>query len=172
MRCLNRFPLLLLLPLLLLTACRVVEPAPASTVVPNASATAPLPATATSLPLPTPTAKKGCYFIPYGIGGDVPVLAAPDVNSLVLRTITMGEKYLIIDRAGEWRVEKAGTNGQFYQIQLDELVAGWVQDMRGGLEGACAPYQTSANKTATLIPTALATVPPKTPATSAPPTPN
>jgi hypothetical protein len=51
-------------------------------------------------------AKISCHFFPYGIGGDVPVLQAPDVNSPVLRTITMGEKYLVIDRAGEWRTEK------------------------------------------------------------------
>jgi hypothetical protein len=88
------------------------------------------------------TEKTKFRFVPYGIGGDVPVRTAPDADSPVLRTISMGEKYRIIDRAGEWRVDRAGTSGQFYQIQLDDLTTGWVRDMRGGLDGECAPFAT------------------------------
>ena len=66
-------------------------------------------------------------------------------STVLLGTIALGEKHLVIDRAGEWRIEEAGTSGSFYKIQLDELTAGWVLDMRGGLEGACTPYQTRAD---------------------------
>jgi Tol biopolymer transport system component len=76
----------------------------------------------------------------------VPVYHSPDVNSPIAANIAWGEKYPVLDRQGEWYFERSGSSGQFYQIQLNELNIGWVLDMRGGLEGNCAPYQTQVKK--------------------------
>jgi hypothetical protein len=83
----------------------------------------------------------GCHFSPFGIGGDVPVYETPDVGSPVLGTTTMGERYPVTGRDGQWSVEGADYSGQYYQIQLEEGLSGWVQDYRGALEGDCGDFE-------------------------------
>ncbi len=102
-----------------------------TTAVPNAKPTL----------TPPPARSASCLFVPYGIGGEMPVYHSPDVNSPVVANIPWGEKYPVLDRQGEWHFEKSGTSGQFYQIQLDGLNVGWVLDVHGGLEGNCDLYQ-------------------------------
>lgn len=89
----------------------------------------------------------GCLFAPYGIGGDVPVRDAADINSAVIGHVSSltGERYPVVGAGGEWRIEDAGISGQFYQILLDEATIGWVQDIRGAVEGDCSTYRKRAD---------------------------
>lgn len=105
------------------------------------------PPTTTLVPTPTSTSPTtGCFFSPYNIGGQVPVYRSPDITSPIVTEIASGKKYAVLDRQGEWRVEEANRAGHFYQIQIDTTNLGWVIDMRGGLEGDCAPYQDQVKK--------------------------
>jgi LysM repeat protein len=81
-----------------------------------------------------------CLFAPYGIGGDVPVFEDTDTNSAVIGYTSMGEQYPVVGAGGAWHVEGAGMSGQYYQILLDDLTLGWVQDMRGAIEGECSSF--------------------------------
>jgi hypothetical protein len=81
-----------------------------------------------------------CLFAPYGIGGDVPAYEDTDTNSAVIGYTSMGEQYPVVGAGGAWHVEGAGMSGQYYQILLDDLTLGWVQDMRGAIEGECSSF--------------------------------
>lgn len=86
-----------------------------------------------------------CFFAPFGIGGDVPVYSAADLGSLVLGQVVMGKQYPVVDAGGEWQVEDAEYSGRYYQIRLDDGTIGWVQDMRGRIDGDCHSYRNYAD---------------------------
>lgn len=151
---------------ILLVACggsMLSDPAPGAgsitrtpSVAAPAAGTGPVsPEPPATLPPPTPTielrptsttAQAGCLFSPYSIGGEVPVYESSDINSPIVANIAWGQKYAVLDRQGEWRIEESGRSGHYYQIQLDEGSPGWVLDMRGGLEGDCVAFQDQVKK--------------------------
>lgn len=146
----------LLAAVLMMVACQESESKPATSAVTKelVSPTSVSPAiTATTHPPPatltpitssqatSPIPVSECLFSPYGIGGEVPVFALPDWDSPVIDEIVRGDRYIVLERDGEWYVEGNNTRGQYYLIQLSETTSGWVIDMRGGLEGSCADFQ-------------------------------
>ncbi len=54
----------------------------------------------------------GCYFTPYGIGGDVLLYNAADIDSPVVGYTSPGMEYQVIDAGGHWRVEGNRNSGQ------------------------------------------------------------